>query len=344
MSWLENIFRPGIRALYKREVPDNLWIKCPACEAALFHRDLAANDRVCTECGHHLRLSSKDRLALLLDEGFTTIELPKVNVDPLKFKDRKKYTDRLREAQTKTGLNDAIQVAHGTINGTAAVVAAFEFSFMGGSMGTAVGEAIVSAARLAVLQQAALIVVPASGGARMQEGILSLMQMPRTIIAVEEVKEAGLPYIVLLSDPTTGGVTASFAMLGDIHVSEPSAQIGFAGKRVIEETIREKLPDGFQTAEYLVEKGVVDRVIHRHEMKTELGRIIDLLMNKQRLPNSFKALPAPDGETESTENTSDKGDTTEDTGTEDKSGGQASSEAAAQADNSSTGGPRSEAA
>ncbi|HTH98664.1 MAG TPA: acetyl-CoA carboxylase, carboxyltransferase subunit beta, partial [Stellaceae bacterium] len=255
MNWLTNVVLPKIRTLVstKTEVPDNLWTNCPACGTMLFQRDLEKNLHVCPNCGHHMRIGAKQRLAIMFDEGeFTRIELPKPVHDPLKFRDTKRYADRLKESQGKFGPgSDAIVVAHGTIGGSPAVIAAFEFGFMGGSMGIAVGEAIVAAARLAVLQSAALIVVPASGGARMQEGILSLMQMPRTTIAVETVKEAGLPYITLLTDPTTGGVTASFAMLGDIALAEPGAVIGFAGARVIEETIRERLPDGFQRAEYL---------------------------------------------------------------------------------------------
>ncbi len=280
MNWLTNVVLPRIRAVVsKREVPDNLWTKCPSCAQMLFQRDLERNLNVCASCGHHMRMEAKERLAIMFDSGqFTRIELPKVNPDPLKFRDSKRYSDRLKESQAKFGPgSDAILVAHGKIGGNSAVVAAFEFGFMGGSMGMAVGEAIVTAARLAVLQSAALIVVPSSGGARMQEGILSLMQMPRTTIAVDEVKEAGLPYIVLLTDPTTGGVTASFAMLGDLAIAEPGCIIGFAGARVIEETIREKLPEGFQRAEYLYEHGMIDMVVRRHDLHETLGRVLGLL-------------------------------------------------------------------
>jgi len=281
MSWLTNVVLPKIRAVVsaKREVPDNLWTKCPACGQMLFHRELEANLNVCHACGHHMRIDAKRRMGVLFDKGeYTRIELPKPVVDPLKFRDSKRYVDRLKEAQAVHGPNrDAILVAHGKIGGHDAVVAVFEFGFMAGSMGIAVGEAIVAASRLAVLQSAALIIVPSSGGARMQEGILSLMQMPRTTIAVEEVKEAGLPYFVLLTDPTTGGVTASFAMLGDIQISEPGAVIGFAGARVIEETIREKLPEGFQRAEYLLDHGMVDMVVSRHDLALTIGRLIGLL-------------------------------------------------------------------
>ncbi len=279
MNWITNYVRPKIRALVKpRDVPENLWQKCPSCGQMLFQRDLEQNMHVCTHCGAHLRIGPKLRLQYLFDEGkYETIELPKTAPDPLKFRDSKRYSDRLKDAQTKTGANDALVVAHGSMGGYATVIAAFDFSFMGGSMGVAVGEGIVAAAKLAVLQKASLIVVPASGGARMQEGILSLMQMPRTIIATQMVKEAELPYIVLLTDPTTGGVSASFAMLGDVQIAEPGAQIGFAGARVIEETIRETLPEGFQRAEYLLEHGMVDMVVPRKDLRQTLITIFDLL-------------------------------------------------------------------
>ena len=237
MSWLTNVVLPKIRAVVARKaVPDNLWHKCPGCEQMLFYRELEANLHVCRNCGHHLRIGAERRLKLLFDDGaFTRIELPRTPVDPLRFRDSKRYTDRLKEGQAALGpRSDAVAVAHGYIGGVPAVVAAFEFSFMGGSMGIAAGEAILAAAKLAVLQEAALIVVPASGGARMQEGVLSLVQMPRTIIAAETVKEAGLPYIVVLTDPTTGGVSASFAMVGDITLAEPGAVIGFAANCVVD--------------------------------------------------------------------------------------------------------------
>ena len=291
MSWLSNFVLPKIRAVVsKKAVPDNLWKKCPGCEQMLFHRELAANLEVCRNCGQHLRIGAVRRLEILFDDGaYTRIELPEVAADPLRFRDRRRYGDRLKEAQAAHGAgSDAVVVAHGRIGGQAAVVAAFEFGFMGGSMGTAAGEALVAAARLAVQQEAALIAVPASGGARMQEGVLSLMQMPRTIIAADMVKEAGLPYIVLLTDPTTGGVSASFAMVGDITLAEPGAVIGFAGARVIEETIREKLPDGFQRAEYLFDHGMVDLVVPRAELHATIGRLLGLL--RDRAP---AALPSP---------------------------------------------------
>ncbi|MBT4741143.1 MAG: acetyl-CoA carboxylase carboxyltransferase subunit beta [Rhodospirillaceae bacterium] len=282
MNWLTNFVRPRIKRLVQpREAPDNLWHKCPGCSEMVFHRELEKSLRVCPHCDHHMRLPVRQRLEILFDnKKWTEIELPSVAVDPLKFKDRKKYSDRLKDAQSKTGSKDAIVVAHGTMGGINVVIAAFEFSFLGGSMGTAVGEGIVAAAELAVLQEAPLIVIPSSGGARMQEGILSLMQMARTTVAVDRVREKGLPYVVLLTDPTTGGVTASFAMLGDIQIAEPGAIIGFAGARVIEQTIRETLPEGFQRAEYLLEHGMVDMVVHRSELHDSLVQLLGLLLHR----------------------------------------------------------------
>ncbi len=279
MNWLSEFVRPRIRTLLgRKEAPDNLWHQCSACQQMIFHRELENNLKVCPHCGHHMRATAAERLAWTFDGGaFQRIDLPKVTADTLKFHDRKKYPDRLADARRKTGMEDAVLVAHGTVGGHRAVVAAMDFRFMGGSMGAAMGEALVTAARLAVLQKAALIVFTASGGARMQEGPVSLMQMPRTTIAVQMVREAGLPYIVVLTDPTTGGVTASFAMLGDIQIAEPNALIGFAGARVIEETIREKLPEGFQRAEYLLEHGMVDMVLARGELAATLGRLLGLL-------------------------------------------------------------------
>jgi acetyl-CoA carboxylase carboxyl transferase subunit beta len=277
MNWISDWALPKIQGLFKREAPENLWHNCPACQQMIFHRDLEKALRVCSHCGHHMRLGAAQRLEATLDPGFSRIELPKAPADPLRFRDQRRYADRLRESQTKTSMDDAVAVAHGTINGRRAVVAAFEFAFMGGSMGAGVGEAIVTAAKLAVLQDAPLIVFTASGGARMQEGAISLMQMPRTVIATRMVKEAGLPFITVLCDPTTGGVTASFAMLGDIQIAEPGAMIGFAGARVIEQTVREKLPEGFQRAEYLLEHGILDMVVKRGEMRETLARVISLL-------------------------------------------------------------------
>jgi acetyl-CoA carboxylase carboxyl transferase subunit beta len=291
MNWLTNFIRPKIRSLAgsSKEVPDNLWQKCPACEGMLFNRDLEVNHNVCYHCGYHLRITVKQRLAIIFDGGnYERLDLPDVAFDPLKFKDLKRYSDRLKDSQHKTGLKEAITIAVGTIGGQNAVIAAFNFSFMGGSMGAGVGEAIVRAAEEAVRSQSALIIIPSSGGARMQEGMLSLIQMPRSIIAVEMVKEAKLPYIVLMVDPTTGGVSASFAMVGDIHLAEPGATIGFAGRRVIEETVRETLPADFQTAEYLREHGMVDIVVTRKEMHETIARILNLLMNKNTNSAKYK--------------------------------------------------------
>jgi len=291
MSWLAEYVRPKIRTLLgRREVPDNLWVQCPNCQQMLFTHDLERNLKVCTSCGYHMRPTAAERLAYTFDAdpGFTRIELPRAPADPLRFRDSKRYTDRLKEAREATGLDDAILVAHGTIGGHRAVVAVQAFEFMGGSMGAAVGEAIVAAARLAVLQQAPLIIFTASGGARMQEGAVSLMQMPRTTIATRLVKEAGLPFLTVLTDPTTGGVTASFAMLGDLQLAEPGALIGFAGSRVIEQTVRETLPDGFQRAEYLLAHGILDMVVPRTEMRETLARLIGLL----RLPDGLAEQPA----------------------------------------------------
>jgi len=295
LSWIANFVRPKLRELVggRKEVPDNLWHKCPNCGQMIFHRDLTKNLRVCQHCDHHMRLGAKERLDMLFDEAaYEKVELQAPVTDPLKFRDVKRYSDRLKEAQSKTKAKDAILVAHGKVGGIQTVMAAFDFSFMGGSMGLAVGEGILTAARLAVMQQAPLVVLTSSGGARMQEGIHSLMQMARTTIAVEEVREAGLPYIVILCDPTTGGVSASFAMLGDIHIAEPGAVIGFAGQRVIEQTIRETLPEGFQRAEYLFEHGMVDMVVSRRDLRERLAQVINLLM----APGKAGDLVALDGE------------------------------------------------
>lgn len=282
MNWLTNFVRPKIRALVaKKELPDNLWRKCPSCGQMVFHRELESNLFVCPHCDHHMRIPAKQRLKLLFDYGqYQRIELPKTIVDPLRFRDLRRYAERLKESQTRTGEPEALVVAHGLLGGSAAVIAAFDFDFLGGSMGVAVGEAFLAAAKLAVLQEAPLIAICASGGARMQEGILSLMQLPRTVIGVEEVKAAGLPYIVVLGDPTTGGVTASFAMLGDVQIAEPGAIICFAGARVIEKTIKEKLPEGFQRAEYLLDHGMVDIVAKRGELRSLLIRLVALLRNR----------------------------------------------------------------
>ncbi|MCO6414719.1 acetyl-CoA carboxylase, carboxyltransferase subunit beta [Siccirubricoccus sp. KC 17139] len=303
MNWISEWALPKIKTLFgaPREVPENLWHKCPACEQMVFHRDLERNLHVCPHCGHHMRVGARQRLDYTLDEGWQRIELPKAPQDPLRFRDQRRYVDRLREAQSKAGQEDAVVVAHGAIEGNRVVAAAFDFSFMGGSMSAGVGEALVTAARLAVLQDAPLIVFTASGGARMQEGAISLMQMPRTVIATRMVKEVGLPFIVVLCDPTTGGVTASFAMLGDIQIAEPGAMIGFAGARVIEQTVREKLPEGFQRAEYLLAHGILDMVVKRGEMRATLARLIGLLRLPERQPAPAAepmlslASPSPEG-------------------------------------------------
>jgi len=301
MSWLTNVVRPKLRELVggRREVPDNLWKQCPNCNQMVFHRELQKNLRVCPHCDHHMRLAVADRLTMLFDGGaYEQVDLPKRTADRLKFKDLRKYSDRLRDARAKTGERDALIAATGEVGGHRTVIAAMNFEFMGGSMGVAVGEGLLTAARRAREDQATLIVIPASGGARMQEGILSLMQMARTTIAVEEVREAGLPYIVVLTDPTTGGVSASFAMLGDIAVAEPGSVIGFAGARVIQQTIRESLPEGFQKAEYLLEHGMIDLVVHRHQLRDALIRIIGLLRHTRpsRLVPAGKSVDAEDGE------------------------------------------------
>jgi acetyl-CoA carboxylase carboxyl transferase subunit beta len=294
MNWISEWALPKIKTLFgaPREVPDNLWHKCPACEQMIFQRDLERNLHVCGGCGHHMRVGAKQRLDYTMDAGWQRIELPKAPPDPLRFRDQRRYGERLREAQTKSGQEDALLVGHGAIEGRRTVCAAFEFAFMGGSMGAGVGEALVAAARLAVLQDAPLIVFTASGGARMQEGTISLMQMPRTVIATRMVKEAGLPFIVVLADPTTGGVTASFAMLGDVQIAEPGALIGFAGARVIEQTVREKLPEGFQRAEYLLAHGILDMVVPRGEMRGTLARLISLLREPEQPGDHPTAEPA----------------------------------------------------
>jgi len=294
MNWLSNFIRPSIRSIVgeQKDVPDNLWQKCPSCEGMLFHKEIKANLNVCYHCDFHMALPVTKRLEVMFDEGkYSKISTPSVPHDPLKFKDKKKYADRLKDTRAKTGEQDALMIGKGTIGSQNAVVAAFNFEFMGGSMGTAVGEGIIRAAEEAVKTKSALIVVPASGGARMQEGMLSLMQMPRTIIGVDMVKEAGLPYIVLLANPTTGGVSASFAMVGDIHMAEPGATIGFAGRRVIEETVRETLPKDFQTAEYLLDHGMVDMVVARGDLNKEIGKVLELLMKKTKdfTPNGGKS-------------------------------------------------------
>ena len=304
MNWLKDFVRPKLKQLVGggKDIPDNMWHQCPSCEQMIFHRDMEENDHVCQHCGFHMRITVTRRLEMMFDGGeYNTAEFASAVNDPLKFKDLKKYTDRIKDYQAKTGVSDALVVAHGKMGGQNVVIAAFNFAYMGGSMGTAVGEGIVTASKLALMQDAALIIVPTSGGARMQEGILSLMQMARTTIAVNEVKERGLPYIVLLTDPTTGGVSASFAMLGDIQIAEPGCTIGFAGRRVIEQTIREQLPDDFQSAEYLLDHGMVDMVTPRKELRSTLIRILSLLRNTGAPADVVTLSPEPDAPATTTE-------------------------------------------
>ncbi|MCA0205941.1 acetyl-CoA carboxylase, carboxyltransferase subunit beta [Pararhodobacter sp.] len=295
MNWITNYVRPTINSLFsRREVPENLWTKCPECGTMLFHRELTDNLQVCTNpsCQHHLPISPRDRFKALFDGGvFGEVAVPEPVADPLQFRDQKKYPDRMKAAQKATGEKEAMLVAEGEIGRQLVVAAAQDFSFMAGSMGMYVGNALIAACERAVERRAPLVVFAAAGGARMQEGILSLMQMPRTTVAIQMLKEAGLPYICVLTHPTTGGVTASYAMLGDIQIAEPNALICFAGPRVIEQTIREKLPEGFQRAEYLLDHGMLDRVTHRKEMRGELIAILRMLTGLP--PAVVGELPAP---------------------------------------------------
>jgi len=297
MNWISNYVRPRINSIFsRRETPDNLWTKCKECGTMLFHREVLDNLNVCTSCGHHMAITPRDRFISLFDGGiFAEIDVPTPIADPLTFRDQKKYPDRMKAAQKGTGEKDAMLVGTGDIGRTPIVAAAQDFSFMGGSMGMYVGNAIIAAAEAAVKAKCPLILFSAAGGARMQEGILSLMQMPRSTVAIQMLKEAGLPYIVVLTHPTTGGVTASYAMLGDVHIAEPNALICFAGPRVIEQTIREKLPEGFQRAEYLLDHGMLDRVTPRTEMRGELITIVRMLMGMS--PEIKGDLPAPEPET-----------------------------------------------
>ena len=300
MNWISNYVKPKINSLFsRREMPENLWTKCPECGTMLFHRELADNLNVCSNCDHHMAITPRARFNDLFDGGiFTEVKVPEAVVDPLQFRDQKKYPDRMKAAQKSTGEKEAMLVAEGEMGRTPIVAAAQDFSFMAGSMGMYVGNAIIAAAERAVKLKRPLILFSAAGGARMQEGILSLMQMPRTTVAVQMLKEAGLPYIVVLTHPTTGGVTASYAMLGDVQLSEPNALICFAGPRVIEQTIREKLPEGFQRAEYLLDHGMLDRVTHRKKMRDELITITRMLTG---LPPAISGdLPAPGKATEPT--------------------------------------------
>ncbi len=278
MNWIANVVPPKVRSLLRRETPENLWVKCPESGELVFHKDLEANLFVVPGSGYHMRLEPKARLDNLFDEAaYEEIATPEVPLDPLKFRDVKRYTDRLKEYRLKTEAPDAVRLAFGKLEGMNIVVAVQNFDFLGGSLGMAAGEAIVTGILAAIERRTPFIIFTASGGARMQEGIFSLMQMPRTTIAVQRLRAAKLPYIVVLTNPTTGGVTASYAMLGDIHVAEPGAVIGFAGARVIEQTIRERLPEGFQRAEYLEAHGMIDMVVHRHDMRATLARLCSLL-------------------------------------------------------------------
>lgn len=296
MNWISNYVRPKINSLFsRRETPENLWAKCEECGQMIFHRELTENLSVCPACDHHMAITPRARFEALFDGGaFAVIDTPEALADPLHFRDQKRYPDRMRDARKKTGEKEAMLVAKGEIGAVTVIAAGQDFSFMGGSMGMAVGNAMIAAAEAAVKHKCPLIVFSAAGGARMQEGILSLMQMPRTTVAVQMLKEAGLPYIVVLTHPTTGGVTASYAMLGDIHIAEPNALICFAGPRVIEQTIREKLPEGFQRAEYLLDHGMLDRVTHRKQLRDELITIVRMLTGLP--PAVMGDLPAPDAD------------------------------------------------
>ena len=300
MNWITNYVRPTINSLFsRREVPENLWTKCPECGAMLFHRELKDNLNVCPNCDHHMAITPRERFEKLFDGGaFAEVKVPPAVADPLMFRDQKKYPERMKAAQKETGEREAMLVAEGDIGRTRVVVAAQDFAFMAGSMGIYVGNAIVAAAERAVAAKVPMILFSAAGGARMQEGILSLMQMPRTTVAVQMLREAGLPYVVVLTHPTTGGVTASYAMLGDVQIAEPNALICFAGPRVIEQTIHEKLPEGFQRAEYLLDHGMLDRVTHRKALRDELASLLRLLTGqppavKGDLPPPEVVVPAP---------------------------------------------------
>lgn len=278
MNWYSNVVPPKIKALIKREAPENLWVKCPESGQLVFHKDIEANLFVVPGSGYHMRCPVDVRLATLFDNGeLELLPTPEAPVDPLKFRDIKRYVDKLKEYRTKTGQPDAVTLATGKLDGSQVTAAVQDFEFLGGSLGMAAGEAIVAGAEYALAKRTPFIIFTASGGARMQEGMFSLMQMPRTTIAVQRLRDARLPYIVVLTNPTTGGVTASYAMLGDVQIAEPGAIIGFAGARVIEQTIREKLPEGFQRAEYLRDHGMVDMVVPRQEMRETLARLCGLL-------------------------------------------------------------------
>ena len=295
MNWITDYVPPKIKSFFqRREMPENLWTKCESCGQMIFHRELKDNLNVCPGCNFHMAITPRDRFQALFDNGaFEEVKVPEALADPLHFRDEKRYIDRMKDARRKTGESEAMLVAHGDIHGLRVVCAGQDFSFMGGSMGMAVGNALLTAAEAAVKRKAPLVVFSAAGGARMQEGILSLMQMPRTTIAVEMVREARLPFVVVLTNPTTGGVTASYAMLGDVHLAEPDALICFAGPRVIEQTIRETLPEGFQRSEYLLDHGMIDRVVPRGSIRRELGTILRMLMKQPPMVHGDLPAPAP---------------------------------------------------
>ena len=294
MNWISNVVRPKIRSfLNRRETPENLWIKCPETGQLVFYKDVEANQFVIPGSNYHMRLGAAARLKSIFDnETWFDIAVPEVPLDPLKFRDERRYADRLKDARAKNRTNDAIKLGYGKLDGLPVVIAVQDFDFMGGSLGMAAGEAMITGLETAVDKGTPFILFAASGGARMQEGILSLMQLPRTTVAVQMLREAKRPYIVVLTNPTTGGVTASYAMLGDVHIAEPGALIGFAGPRVIEQTIREKLPEGFQRAEYLKAHGMVDMVVHRHQLRATLANLCRLL-SKAPASRVIEQPPAP---------------------------------------------------
>jgi acetyl-CoA carboxylase carboxyl transferase subunit beta len=295
MNWISNVVRPKIRNMLRRETPENLWIKCPETGQLVFYKDVEANQFVIPGSNYHMRMSATARLKAMFDNAtWFDIAVPQVPIDPLKFRDERRYLDRLKDARTKTGMNDAVKLGYGKLEGLGTVIGVQDFDFMGGSLGMAAGEAIITGLDTAVEKGCPFVLFAASGGARMQEGIWSLMQMPRTTIAVQRLRESRKPYIVVLTNPTTGGVTASYAMLGDVHIAEPGALIGFAGPRVIEQTIREKLPDGFQKAEYLRDHGMVDMVVHRRDLRAIIANLCRLLTKAPAIkPQQPESLPAP---------------------------------------------------
>lgn len=313
MNWISNVVRPGMGFFNKRETPENLWVKDPASGELVFHRDLEQNQFVVPNSDYHMKIEGKKRLNFFFDNGeWKQIDTPNVTVDPLKFRDSKRYIDRLKEAKAKTGLKDAILIGHGKVKGVEMVAAVQDAEFMLGSLGMAAGEAIITAIMKAVQKKLPFVIFTASGGARMQEGIMSLMQMPRTTVAVQVLREAGLPYIVVLTNPTTGGVTASYAMLGDIQIAEPGALVCFAGPRVIEQTIREKLPEGFQRSEYLKEHGMVDMVVHRHDLAETIAKICATLTHQAwpLIEDPVVEAPASEAEDATPELSSEGGDNT----------------------------------